>query len=251
MPLPPSFLQHVEQHSCFSGCYSSTSAVRACLDPNAPLTPLVVISCQDCYAHLGVPQSLLPAGMDSYRLADQITQHMRKHRGFALSSSGYWTKGPGFWFSAVYYPCGLFLIHGERSRPIGSDLDQLLLAFHHGVLTPPDPHMMDPKQYAVQTVYGNFTNVAAGVRGKQDLLASPQVRAQAQSGWQKLTLAEFLPLTTAAAAAATAQAARAPAKPAAAKPAPKPLALGDICPVCGAEVKVRPLLKGSFVGCLC
>ncbi len=243
MALPPSLLQHVEQHSCFTGCYSSTSGVRACLDPNNPLVPLVVVSCQDCYAHFGAPQSLLPAGMDSYRLAEQITQHLRKQRGFALSVSGYWTKGPGFWFSAVYYPCGLFLIHGERSRPVGSDLDQLMMAFQHGILTPPDPRMIDPKQYAAQTVYANFAKVAATVKTKQDLLASPQVRAQAQSGWQKLTLAEFLPLSTAAQAAAC--------KPAARPAASKALKIGDVCPVCGAVVCERPLLNGSFVGCMC
>ena len=242
MALPPSFLQHVEQHPCFTGCYSSTSGVRACLDPNNPLVPLVVVSCQDCYAHFGVPQALLPPGMDSYRLADQLTQHIRKHRGFALSVSGYWTKGPGFWFSAAYYPCGIFLIHGERSRPVGSDLDQLLLAFHHGVLAPPDSRMIDPKQFAVQTVYGNFANMSGAVKCKQDLLASPQIRAGAQSGWLKLTLAEFLPLNTGASGGAG---------KAGAKPAAKALKVGDICPVCGAVVRERPLLNGSFVGCMC
>jgi hypothetical protein len=242
MALPPSFLQHVEQHPCFTGCYSSTSGVRACLDPNNPLVPLVVVSCQDCYAHFGVPQALLPPGTDSYRLAEQLTQHMRKHRGFALSVSGYWTKGPGFWFSVAYYPCGIFLIHGERSRPVGSDLDQLFLAFHHGVLTPPDPRMIDPKQYAVQTVYGNFVSMSPAVKSKQDLLASPQIRAGAQSGWLKLTLAEFLPLSTAASGGA--------GKPGT-KPAAKTLKVGDICPVCGAVVRERPLLNGSFVGCMC
>jgi hypothetical protein len=181
--------------------------------------------------------------MDSYRLAEQLTQHMRKHRGYSLSVSGYWTKGPGFWFSAVYYPSGLFLIHGERSRPVGSDLDQLILAFNHGILTPPDPRMIDPKQYALQTVYGNFARVSATVKTKQDLLASPQVRAQAQSGWQKLTLAEFLPVCSASQASA--------AKPVAKPATPKALKVGDICPVCGAVVRERPLLNGSFVGCMC
>jgi hypothetical protein len=181
--------------------------------------------------------------MDSYRLAEQITQHMRKHRGFTLSVSGYWTKGPGFWFSAVYYPCGLYLIYGERSRPVGSDLDQLLLAFHHGVLAPPDPRMIDPKQYAVQTVYGNFAKVAAAVKNKSDLLASPQIRPQVQSGWQKLTLAEFLPVSTAAQGGAV--------KPLTKTCAPKALKIGDVCPVCGAMVCERPLLNGSFVGCMC
>ena len=53
--------------------------------------------------------------------------------GFGLAVSGYFTKGSGFWFSAVYYSCGLFLINGERSRPLGTDLEQLIHAFHQGV----------------------------------------------------------------------------------------------------------------------
>jgi hypothetical protein len=240
-------LQHVERHPCFTGCYGSASGVRVCLDPQAPLAPLVVVSCKDCFANLAAPTTLLPAGMDSYRLAEHLTQHMRKQRGFADSVSGYYTKGPGFWFSAVYYSCGLFLVHGERSRPVGSDLEQLLLAFQHGVLTPADPRMTDPKQYATQTVYGNFTNLSAPIRGKQDLLASPGVRSGPQSGWQKLTLAEFLPLSAATAGGPGATAVQVVRKPA----TPRTLKVGDVCPVCGAEVRERPLLRGSFVGCLC
>ena len=53
------------------------------------------------------------------------------------------------------------------------------------------------------------------------------------------TLAEFLPLTRAAAPAA---------KPA---PAPRVLTRGDICPKCKAEVRDRPLLNRSYLGCLC
>src|SRR5260370_48093 len=136
MALPPSFLQHVEQHPCFTGCYSSTSAVRACLDPNNPLVPLVVVSCQDCYAHLGVPQTV-----------------------------------------------------------------------------------------------------------SQDLHASPHIGAGAESGWLKLTLAGFLPRSAAASGGS--------GKPVAKPAAPKVLKLGDVCPVCGAVVRERPLLNGSFVGCMC
>src|SRR4051812_16198521 len=106
MSLPVSFLQHVEQHPCFTGCYGSASGVQVCLDPNKPLSPLVVVSCKDCFANFAAPVSLLPAGLDSYKLAAQLTQHMRTRRGFAQSVSGYFTTGPGFWFSAVYYPCG-------------------------------------------------------------------------------------------------------------------------------------------------
>jgi hypothetical protein len=38
---------------------------------------------------------------------------------------------------------------------------------------------------------------------------------------------------------------RAPLAPAA------PAAKGDLCPLCGAEVKERPLFVGTYVGCLC
>jgi hypothetical protein len=245
MSLPASLLQHAEQHPCFTGCYGSSSGVRACLDPNSPLISLIVVSCRDCYTNLAVPASLLPAGMDSYRLAELLTLHLRKQRGFALSVSGYFTKGTGFWFSSVYYDCGLFLIHGERSRPVGTDLEQLLLAFQHGVLAPVDPRMTDPRQYTTQTVYGNFTTVSGPVNCKQDLLASGQVQTQPKTGWQKLTLAEFLPLTTAPPNA------NAPTIRASQPKAPRALKPGDVCPVCGAEVRSRPLLQGSFVGCLC
>src|SRR5262249_1446398 len=139
MSLPHSFVQHVEQHPCFSGCYGSASGVPVCLDPNKPPSSLVVVSGKDCFASFAVPTPPLPAGVDSYKLASQLTLHLRGKRGFSQSVSGYFTTGPGFWFSAAYYPCGVFLIHGERSRARGSDLDQLLLAFQHGLIVPLDP----------------------------------------------------------------------------------------------------------------
>ena len=72
-----------------------------------------------------------------------------------------------------------------------------------------------------------------------------QVRTQPQPGWQKVTLAEFLPVSQTPAGGSGANTAVKVSTP------PKPLKLGDKCPACGAEVKVRPLLNGSFVGCLC
>jgi hypothetical protein len=210
------------------------------------LANLLVVSCKDCFANFAIPTSSLPAGVDSTQLAAQVTQHLRAQRGFAQSVSGYFTQGPGFWFSAIFYPCGLFLINGERSRARGTDLDQLLLAFQHGLLTPVDPRMLDAQQYNVQTVYGNFAGASGVPFDKADLLSLPQVRAQPVSGWQKLTLAEFIPLANATAAPA----AKKPAK--AAPPAKRvPLKEGDICPVCGQEVKKRQLLSSTFVGCLC
>lgn len=243
MTLPTSFVQHIEQHPCFTGCLNSASGAQVCLDPNRPLAPLVVVSCQDCHAHFAVPASLLPANFNPNNLAATLTQHVQTKRGFALSVSGYFTKGSGFWFSAAYYACGLFLINGERSRALGTDLEQLLHAFRQGVLAPPDPRMLDPKQFAVETVYVNFATSSTGARSKQALLSSPQVRLQAATGWKKVTLAEFLPLATNGAAAAAPVAVAAAARPA--------LKVGDICPVCKAEVRVRQLLQSTFVGCLC
>jgi hypothetical protein len=63
----------------------------------------------------------------------------------------------------------------------------------------------------------------------------------------KVTLAEFLPLAPAPTPANGPAAAPATAKPAAAKA----LKVGDVCPVCGAVVRERQLLKSTFVGCLC
>lgn len=246
MTLPASFLQHVEQHGCFSGCYGSDSTVLACLDPNRPLSPLVMVSCQDCLARIAVPSSLMTAGTSSYNLARMLTDHLRVQRGFAVSASGYHVAGPGFWLSAAYYSCGLFLLSGERSRQLGSDLDLLMLAFQHGVVQPLDTRMRDPKQYSVETVYVNFATCQPRIIGKQQFLTSPQCRTQPRSGWQKVTLAEFGPVAHAKPAAPPA------GNGTSNKPgATKTLRLGDICPVCGAEVRLRPLLVGSYIGCLC
>lgn len=242
MSLPASLLLYVEQHTCFSGCYGSDSNVSVCLDPNQQLRPMVVVTCLDCLGKLGVPLSLLPAGMNTYNLAQRLTDHMRQKRGFKLARSGYHTAGPGFWLSVVYYDCGLFLVNAERSRQLGSDLDVLMLGMQHNVVQPGDQRMRDPKQYRTETVYVNFAAFLPQVGAKAQLLSSPQVRTQPQPGWQKVTLAEFLPVSQAVGNAGAAAKGTAP---------PKPLKIGDVCPACGAEVKVRPLLNGSFIGCLC
>lgn len=240
MSLPVSLLQHVECHGCFTGCYGGESNALACLSPTQPLQPTVLVSCLDCLGKLAVPVSLLPAGTTTYTLSQVLSDYMRLKRGFKLSRSGYHTAGPGFWLSFVYYDCGLFLISAERSRQLGPDLDVLMLGIQHKVLGPPDPGMSDPRQFRTETVYVNFTQPLAGIAGKQQLLNSPQVRTQPQAGWQKVTLAEFLPLSGAG-----------PSPTAVTAAPPKPLKVGDTCPRCKARVALRPLLNGSFVGCLC
>ena len=246
MSIPASLLQHAESHPCFSGCYAMEPDVSACLDPARPLSPLVVVSCNDCFAKIGVPRNLLPGGATSQWLASQLTQHLRKQRGFTLSVSGYHAKGPGFWLSVVYFAsCGLFLVNGERSRSLGSDLDLLLLAFRHAVLIPPDPRMLDPKQYAAQEIHVRFTAPMASIASKAALLGSPHCRTQATPGFQRVTVAEFLPARPPATTTAPG------AKTTNGTAAARPLKKGDICPKCGAEVCERGLLQGTFVGCLC
>jgi hypothetical protein len=218
---------------------------------------------------MGVPASLLPSGTSGSSLAAYLTQHLRTLRGFSLTRAGYHTNGPGFWLSLAYYPCGLFLINGERSRQLGSDLDLLLLAFKHNVLGPPDPRMVDPKQYAIETVYVHFGASPPTIAGKRALLASPCCRTQPQIGWHRVTLAEFLPLAATATNAqpapnqtATTSTIQAPFRvtlPGPAAPTAKtatsgssrPLKPGEICPRCGAEVRKRDLLNSTYVGCLC
>ena len=245
MSIPASVLQHVEQHGCFTGCYGSDSDVNVCLDPVRPLQPLVVVSCKDCFAKIGVPRSLLASGTTSNALADGLTRHLRAQRGYTFAFGGYHTHGPGLWLSASYLgSCGIFLLNGERSRNLGSDLDLLLLAFKHGVVLPLDARMLDVKQYTTQTVHVRFAGPVTAINSRQDLLASPHCKLQPTPGFQRATLAEFQPL------ARTTTPVTAPVKGAA--PAPvKQLKIGETCSKCGAEVKVRSLLNGTFVGCLC
>lgn len=244
MSLPPALVQHAEQHACFTGCYGSDANVGACLSPVGPLQPLVVVTCLDCLTRVAAPQALLPAGSTTHTLAQQLTDHLRQKRGFRLARSGYHASGPGLWLSFVYYDCGLFLINAERSRQLGTDLDVLQLGLQHKVVALGDPRFRDPRQYRTETVYVNFSAHQPVVTSKQQLLSSPQVRVQAHPGWQKVTLAEFLPLSQQAPGhgGGGGGARAAP---------PRPLRPGDVCPVCGATVQSRPLLNGSYVGCLC
>jgi hypothetical protein len=270
MALPTSLLSLVERHGCFSGCYGSELDARVCLDPMQPPQPALFVSCRDCLTYkVGVLRALLPVGLTADQLAELVTQHMRSVRGFSDSFGGYHMRAGGFWLNAAYYDsCGLFLIDGARSRAAGSDLDLLLLAFKHGVLAPPDPRMTDPQLFATQVLYVDFSVPVLPVQNKHDLLCSPQCRPHPASGFHRVTLAEFLPLQPALAPPPVAGAAPpAPSAqvvsavlsgaPSSSTPLPpprpprRPLRPGEICPVCHAEVRARPLLLETFVGCLC
>jgi hypothetical protein len=226
--------------------------VLVCLDPAKPAQRSRNVSCSECYARLGALESLLPAGMNSATLASQLTQHVRGLRGYSLSSGGYHARGPGFWVSVVYFSSpGLFLIDGSRSRSLGTDLDLLLLAFQHGILQPFDPRLLDPAHYRTQSVHVNFATPPGQVRTKQDLLSWTGCRSQSTPGYQAATLAEFLPVANQVPAAAPASVAVKAATPAAAPVARTAPKVGEICPVCKAEFRIRPLLHKTDLGCLC
>ena len=238
MALPAALLQFVEQHRCFSGCYGGRSDMQAVVTANQPPVPMVSVTCLDCLGDVGTLACLLPAGMRSYQLADQLSQHLRARRGYSLSLSGYHTNGPGFWFSAVYWAsCNLFLLDGQRSRQHGSDLDLLMLAFKHGVVKPPAPSMLQSTAFTVQPLYLDPRRTMPTVVAKADLLNAPGVSVQPVVGWRKLTMAEFV-------------AAPPPAAPVIAAKGPS-ATVGPRCPKCGAEIRQRTLLNRTFLGCLC
>jgi hypothetical protein len=237
MALPPALLQFVERHGCFSGCYGSNSNLHAFTAATAAPQPMVSVTCLDCLGHIGVLASLLPTGMHSYQLADELTRHVRARRGYSVSVSGYHTQGPGFWFGAVYWAsCNLFLLDGERSRNLGTDLDLLMLSFQHGVLKPSAPAMLKPTSFVVQPLFLDSKQPINPVAAKADLLTASGVSLQPTAGWKKVTMAEYV-----GAAAPVPAIADNPAGP----------TIGQRCSKCGAEVRVRALLYETFIGCMC
>lgn len=271
MALPASLLAAVEAHPCFTGCYSHEIPVALCVDPaRAPVTSFHA-ACQDCLMfHVGALASLLPPGTTQYTLAQELASHMRAVRGYRWAFSGYHATGPGFWLSAAYYGDGLFLVDGSRNHGGAKDVDLLVQAFRAKLAQPDDPGMLDPALYAADVVHLSCTPPLGPVRTKQDILRLSQCSLAPRQGFRRVCIVEFLPLTSALAGQSPA-----PTQPPAAPIQPPPIIggvlgnaapssppasrrassraprLGEVCPICGAEVKERPLFSGTFVGCLC
>ena len=253
--LPASLLAASEAHACFTGCYSHETPVALCVDAARPPVTSFHAACQDCLMfHVGSLASLLPPGMTQYGLAQELSAHMRAVRGYRWAISGYHATGQGFWLSAAYYGDGLFLVDGSRNHGGGRDVDLLVQAFRSKLVQPDDQGMLDPALYASEVVHLSCSPPLGAVRAKPDILRSPQCSLSPRQGLRRVCIVEFLPLTTATGSRApsASRPAPAPTPPAIVKPAaPRALRLGDICPICGAEVKERPLFSGTFVGCLC
>lgn len=261
--LPPSLLQAIEAHGCFSGCYDDNANIRVCIDANIAPEPMLHIDCSDCLSyHLGVLCRLLPGGMSGRRLANEVSEHLRKLRGYEWAVGGYHGSPASIWLNAAYYSCGFFLVVADRGSQRLSDLDALLVGFRHKIISPADTRMLDPGQYRIHTAYINMSPPPGPIHSVADLTSSAQYSAVYKPGYQRVTVAEFLPFVQRPQVPGQAQppaqgqgqvqtsAATRPS-PSPSTPAKVPLALGQRCSVCGEIVKERPTLTRSFIGCMC
>jgi hypothetical protein len=259
MPVPAPILQLVEAHSCFSGCYSPDNDLMCLIDPASSPELATYIQCQDCLTfRVGSIKALLAPGMDRYKLAREVTEHLRSVRNYALSFAGYHLQGGGFWLSAAYWDSGVFLLKADRASQSQQQdrVDLLIKAFTTGVSAPPLPGMCDRKNYASRKVFLNGAALPP-VASAQALFASSAISHKPAPGYIEVTLAEYLPVSratgvgvlsgaTSPAGAARSRAARSSrGAPAAQRP------LGSRCPVCGEIVKERALLTSVYIGCRC
>ena len=237
-------LQAVETHGCLSGCYSHESPVDICVSPQGVPARAYHVQCEDCLSfHVGALASCLPPSMTQYALARELTDHMRKLRGYLWSVSGYHTRTSS-WLTAVSLGNGLLLVDAARNRGPTNDVKALIDAFLTGIVSHDEPGMLDHRNYRAQVVYLDLTRPLATVKTAQDILSAPQCVASPRPGHRRAALLEYLPALGLPAPVATA--------PDDTSPAPaRPIEVGDICPRCGARVEERPLLTGSFIGCRC
>ncbi|WP_394822277.1 hypothetical protein [Pendulispora albinea] len=221
--------------------------MHVCIDPAVGVVQAMQVNCKDCLTYqVGALASLLPSGMSSQQLADGLSAHMRMLRGFQWSTSGYFTSGPGFWMTAAYFGDGLFLVDGSRNSSVQSDIDVLVRAFQLKIVHPAEPRMLDPALYTSEVVYVSFGRYPTPIQTKHDLLSSPHCSRTPRAGFRRASILEFQPLTSATAMHTTAVSGmRALATPA------RPLVMGDVCPICHAKVKERPLFSSTYIGCLC
>ncbi len=264
--LPATLVSAVEAHTCFTGCYRYESPIAICTDPATPLVPAAQVSCADCFSfHVGSLASLLPAGMTGHTLANDLSAHMRALRGYRWSISGYHLSsgGGGFWLSAASLTESLFLADASRNHPrTRTEADLLAEAFKQKLAPHQDPRMLDPAQYSIDFIHVDLTTPLPPVKSRQDVLSAAQCSPTPTARSRRVAVLELLPLATSVVApppvngstnvaASTSSPAVASATITRPRPPARKLQLGDICPVCHAEYRERPLFTGSFVGCLC
>jgi hypothetical protein len=257
--LPPPLLAAVEAHPCFSGCYSDGSTGVFCADVGQSTLPMVNVHCSDCLTwHIGVLTHLLPSSIHGPgALADELSRHMRRHRGFVWSLSGYHLAGHllggGFWMAAVCLGPGVFVVRPDRGRGQASDaIDLLIEAFHKKLAPCSGPGMLDAKEYAAQPIYLRYSLGDPVTPDKASLLGSPQCRATSAPGFEPAVVVEHLPsIAAAASTAGPSPVGVAPPSPSMASGSRALRAAGRVCSTCGHEVRVRQLLYGTYSGCMC
>lgn len=244
MALPPKLLHLVETHPCFSGVWRDDTSATTVIDPIGPPRQTFILQCEDCLmARIAVDTTLLTPGLTGASLAAQVTDHVRQHRGYASTIAGYHGGQPGLWLSAAYWASlGTFVL-SSRS---GNDLDALLELIRRGAWTVPDPRMSQASLYALHRVYLSVVPPPK-VASVSALLASSHVTTQRKAGTCRVTLAVFGPAQAPASPSAPVAATSSPAI----APAKASRRIGDLCPVCGETVQVRPLFHSTYVGCAC
>jgi hypothetical protein len=259
MALPASLLSAAEAHPCFTGCYSHEIPVALCVDPaRAPVTSFHA-ACQDCLMfHVGALAGVLPAGTTQYTLAQELAAHMRAVRGYRWAFSGYHATGPGFWLSAAYYGDGLFLVDGSRNHGGTKDVDLLVQAFRARLAQPDDPGMTDPALYAADVVHLSCAPTLGPVHTKQDILRLSQCSFVPRQGFRRVSIVEFLPLTSATGVSKVVKAgAQSPpmaaisTSSATSAPLWKSSDAGTVCTRCQRPVKELTLCGKTTFSCMC
>ena len=257
MTIPASLLNAVDTHACFSGCYDADSDALICTHATQPPERMLQVQCEDCLGfHVGSLARLLPPHMNADQLANELSEHVRKLRGYAWSIGGYHYSYNRLWLSAAYYPCGLFVIDASHNARNRKDLDVLIEGFRCGLINPQDPRMTDPALYITRQVYLDMSAPLVPVNSMHDLLQSPLCSTSFRGHGRRVTLAEFQPLAVRTSRQRS-PVRTTPPPPATTSPftitppARTTLNIGERCPVCGAQVKERPSLTDTFIGCLC
>ena len=271
--LPHALLSVVENHSCFSGCYDSCQDIEAIVDVRQGPETTYHLQCKDCLSfHVGILARHLPVGMDASSLAREVTEHVRNVRGYSWSIGGYHVGPASLWLSAAYYPCGVVLVNSERNTPSKKPVDALIEGYQLGIIPANDSAMFDPANYRTYNVYLDMSKSIGVVNSVADILTSPRCSQVSRSGFQKVAVLEFLPivqsqthstpslLSTNSISVQPSVSSGTLITPASTTTneasgqklsSSKKLSIGEFCPRCGAEVKERPSLYETFVGCLC
>jgi hypothetical protein len=273
MNLPPLVIAQAENHPCFSGVYTSGNEIVASVAPQGALLNIIDVQCNDClFFRLGIDTTLLPPGTSTYQVARELSAHMRAHRGYDFSLSGYHAQGSGFWLSAAYWAQhGLFFLGNTRGSSNGKPpLDVLFEAIQTGLVANLHPNLTDRSQYICHDVYLSVVPPAAPM-SMASLLNSCHVSSQKKPNYVPVTLAEFQPIATQNLTAQPPAAIQPPPGPSLAIPAPSLLPSplpsstqasskassqnsrqpGTTCEVCGEVIGERWLFSSTYIGCKC